>query len=157
MSYMLIQETRERLQAMNTVVASSITAWNLVGRLHRLSVEAYRYRESDWIDHQFYGLRDQNNTLSAILALTNDALELSGDLSCLQIHGLYVHANCQRQGVGQRLVDHAIHLARTRDLNAVFVKSHQSAVSYFEKLEFQLIPVIDEVRDYPYRLVRSVI
>ena len=157
MSYMLIQETRERLQAMNTIVASSITAWNLVGRLHRLSVEAYRYRESDWIDHQFYGLRDQNNTLSAILALTNDALELSGDLSCLQIHGLYVHANCQRQGVGQRLVDHAIHLARTRDLNAVFVKSHQSAVSYFEKLEFQLIPVIDEVRDYPYRLVRSVI
>lgn len=66
MSYMLIQETRERLQAMNTVVASSITAWNLVGRLHRLSVEAYRYRESDWINHQFYGFRDQNNTLSAI-------------------------------------------------------------------------------------------
>ncbi len=47
MSYTLIQETRERLQAMNTVVASSITAWNLGGRLHRLSVEAYRYRESD--------------------------------------------------------------------------------------------------------------
>ena len=68
-----------------------------------------------------------------------------------------MHANYQRQGVGQRLVDHAIHLARTRDLNAVFVKSHQSAVSYFEKLGFQLIPVIDEVRDYPYRLVRSVI
>ena len=157
MSYTLIQETRKRLQAMNTVVASSITAWNLVGRLHRSSVEAYRYRESDWIDHQFYGLRDQNNTLSGILALTNDALELPGDLSCLQIHGLYVHANYQRQGVGQRLVDHAIHLARTRDLNAVSVKSHQSAVSYFEKLEFQLIPVIDEVRDYPYRLARSVI
>jgi len=88
MSYTLIQETRERLQAMNTVVASSITAWNLVGRLHRLSVETYRYRESDWIDREFYGLRDQNNTLSAILALTNDALELPGDLSYLQIHGL---------------------------------------------------------------------
>ena len=143
MSYTLIHETRERPQAMNTVVASSITAWNLVGRLPRLSVEAYRCRESDWIVHQFYGLRDQNNTLSAILALTNDALELPGDLNCLRIHGLYVHANCQRQGVGQRLVDHAIYLARTRDLNAVFVKSHENAVSYFEKLEFQLIPVID--------------
>ena len=47
MSYTLIQETRKRLQAMNTVVASSITAWDLVGRLHRLSVEAYRYRKSD--------------------------------------------------------------------------------------------------------------
>ena len=90
MSYTQIQETRERLQAINTVVASSITAWNLGGRLHRLSVEAYRYRESDWIHHQFYGLRDQNNTLSAILALNNDALELPGDLSCLQNHGLCV-------------------------------------------------------------------
>ncbi len=87
MSYTLIQETRERLQAMNTVVASSITAWNLVGRLHRLSVETYRYRESDWLYYPFYGLRNQNNTLSAILALTNDALELPGDLNCLQIHG----------------------------------------------------------------------
>ena len=47
MPYTLIQETRERLQAMNTVVASSITAWNLIGRLHSLSVEAYRYRKSD--------------------------------------------------------------------------------------------------------------
>ena len=34
MSYMLIQETRERLQAINTVVASSISAWNLVDRLN---------------------------------------------------------------------------------------------------------------------------
>ena len=89
---------------MNTVVASSIIAWNLDGRLHRLSVEAYRYREPDWIDHQFYGLRDQNNTLSAILALNNNALELPGNLSCLQIHGLYVHANYQRQGLVQGLV-----------------------------------------------------
>jgi GNAT superfamily N-acetyltransferase len=157
MSYTLIQETRERLQTMNTVVASSITAWNLVDRLHRLSVEAYRYRESDWIDHQFYGLRDQNNTLSAILALNNDTLELPGDLSCLQIHGLYVHADYQRQGLGQRLIENAVKLARTRHLDAVFVKSHESAVSYFETLEFQWIPVMDEVRDYPYRLVRSLI
>ena len=115
MSYMLIQETRERLQAMNTVVVSSITTWNLVGRLHRLSMEAYRHRESTR-SKQFYGLRDQNNTLSAILALNNYALELPGDLSCLQIHGLYVHANYQRQGLGKRLVDNAIHLARTRYL-----------------------------------------
>ena len=136
MSYTLIQETRERLQAMNTVVASYITAWNLGGRLHRLSVEAYRYRESDWIDHQFYGLRDQNNTLSAILALNNDALELPGDLSCLQIHGLCVHADYQRQGLGRRLIENAVKLARTRHLDAVFVKSHESAVSYFETLEF---------------------
>ena len=47
MSYMLIQETHERLQAIDTNVASSISAWNLVDRLHRFSLKAYRYRESD--------------------------------------------------------------------------------------------------------------
>ena len=114
---------------MNTVVASSIIAWNLDGRMHRLSVEAYRYRESDWIDHRFYGLRGQNNTLSSILALNNDVLKLPGNLSCVQIHGSYVHANHQRQGLVQRLVDNAIHLARTRYLNAIFVKSHENAIS----------------------------
>jgi len=44
MSYALIQETRERLQAINTVVASSITTRNLVDRLHRLSSDTYHYR-----------------------------------------------------------------------------------------------------------------
>jgi hypothetical protein len=37
------------------------------------------------------------------------------------------------------------------------VKAHESAVSFFEHLGFHRIPVTDEVRDYPYRLVRSVI
>ena len=68
-----------------------------------------------------------------------------------------MRANYQRQGLGQGLVDKAIQLARTRYLDAEFVKSHENAVLYFEKLEFQLIPVMDEVRDYPYRLVRSLI
>ena len=157
MSYMLIQETRELLQANNTVVVSSITAWNLDDRLHRFSLEAYRYRGSDWLGAQVYGLRDQNDTLSAILAFNDDTLELPGDLSFLQIYGLYVHANFQRQGLGQKLIENVVKVAQMRHLTAVLVKYHESAVSYFEKQRFRLIPVIDEVCDYPYRLVRSVI
>ena len=156
MSYIFTQETPEALSAINAVLESSITAWNLSDRLYRLSVNAYRYSESDWIDHQFYGLRDQNNTLLAILVLNDDASELPGDQSCLQIHGLYVHSDSRHQGLGQHLVDHAITLATTRQLNALFVKAHESAVPFFTKLEFQHIPVADEIRDYPYRLVRSV-
>ncbi|NCW09436.1 MAG: GNAT family N-acetyltransferase [Gammaproteobacteria bacterium] len=156
MSYIFTQETPEALPAINAVLESSITAWNLSDRLYRLSVNAYRYSESDWIDHQFYGLRDQNNTLLAILVLNDDASELPGDQSCLQIHGLYVHSDSRHQGLGQHLVDHAITLATTRQLNALFVKAHESAVPFFTKLQFQHIPVVDEIRDYPYRLVRSV-
>ena len=88
MSYIFTQETPEALPAINAILELSIGAWNLSDRLYQLSVNAYRYSESDLIDHQFYGLRDQNNTLLAILVFNDDASEDSGDQSCLQIHGL---------------------------------------------------------------------
>ncbi|MEC8126158.1 MAG: GNAT family N-acetyltransferase [Pseudomonadota bacterium] len=153
----MIQETRERLQAINTVLTSSITTWNLVDRLRRLSSDTYHYRESNLIDDQVYGLRAQNKTPPAILALNDNALELPRDLSSLQIHCLCVHADYQRQGLRQHLIENALKLAQMRHLNAVLVKSHESTVSYFEKQGFRLTPVIDEVCDFPYRLVRSVI
>jgi GNAT superfamily N-acetyltransferase len=157
MSYIFSQETPATLPAINDVLASSIAAWNLSDRLYRLSINAYRYSESDWIDHQFYGLRDQNNTLLAILVLNDDASELPGDQSCLQIHGLYVHSDHRHQGLGQRLIEEALDLAKRRHLDALFVKAHESAVSFFKKQRFEHIPVTDEVRDYPHRLVRSII
>ena len=156
MSYIFSQETPEALPAINAVLESSITAWNLSDRLYRLSVNAYRYSESDWLDHQFYGLRDQNNTLLAILVFNDDASELPGDRSCLQIHGLYVHSEYRRQGLGQQLIDHAMALAKSKQRDALFVKAHESAVSFFTKHAFQHIPVVDEIRDYPHRFVRSV-
>ena len=91
------------------------------------------------------------------MALNDDALDLSGALSRLKIHSLYVHTDDQRQGLGQRLIESAVKLAQIGHPKAAFVESHESAVSYFEEQGFRLIPVIDEVRDYPYRLVRSVI
>jgi hypothetical protein len=60
------QETPEALPAINAVLESSIGPWNLSDRPYQLSVNAYRYSESDWIDHQLYGLLDQNNTPLAI-------------------------------------------------------------------------------------------
>ena len=74
MSYRLTHETPDALEAINRVLASSITAWQLSDRLYRLSVNAYRYRHSDWIDYQFYGLRNENNTLVAILVVNEEGL-----------------------------------------------------------------------------------
>ena len=91
------------------------------------------------------------------MALNDDALELPGALSCLQIYGLYVHTDYQRQGLRQRLIESVVKLALMRHPKAVLVNSFESAVTYFKEQEFRLIPLIDEVRDYPYRLVRSII
>ena len=69
----------------------------------------------------------------------------------------FVHSDYRHQGLGQHLVDHAIALATTRQLDALFVKAHESAVPFFTKLEFQNLPVVEKIRDYPYRFIRSVI
>ena len=157
MSYRLTHETPDALEAINQVLASSITAWQLSDRLYRLSVNAYRYRHSDWIDHQFYGLRDENNTLVAILVVNEDGSDLPDDHRCLQIQGLYIRSEDQRRQLGSRLIHEAVQVALKQSLEIVLVKAHESAVSFFEHHGFHRIPITDEVRDYPYRLVRSVI
>ncbi|MCH1448995.1 MAG: GNAT family N-acetyltransferase [Litoricolaceae bacterium] len=157
MSYRLTHETPDALEAINQVLASSITAWQLSDRLYRLSVNAYRYRHSDWIDHQFYGLRDENNTLVAILVVNEDGSDLPDDHRCLQIQGLFIRSEDQRRQLGSRLIHEAVQVALKQSLEIVLVKAHESAVSFFEHHGFHRIPITDEVRDYPYRLVRSVI
>ena len=157
MSYRLTHETQDALEAINQVLASSITAWQLSDRLYRLSVNAYRYRHSDWIDHQFYGLRDENNTLVAILVVNEDGSDLPDDHRCLQIQGLFIRSEDQRRQLGSRLIHETVQVALNQSLEIVLVKAHESAVSFFEHHGFHRIPITDEVRDYPYRLVRSVI
>ena len=157
MSYRLTHETPDALEAINQVLASSITAWQLSDRLYRLSVNAYRYRHSDWIDHQFYGLRDENNTLVTILVVNEDGSDLPDDHRCLQIQGLFIRSEDQRRQLGSRLIHEAVQVALKQSLEIVLVKAHESAVSFFEHHGFHRIPITDEVRDYPYRLVRSVI
>ncbi|MDG1156580.1 MAG: GNAT family N-acetyltransferase [Litorivicinaceae bacterium] len=157
MSYRLTHETPDALEAINQVLASSITAWQLSDRLYRLSVNAYRYRHSDWIDHQFYGLRDENNTLVAILVVNEDGSDLADDHRCLQIQGLFIRSEDQRRQLGSRLIHETVQVALNQSLEIVLVKAHESAVSFFEHHGFHRIPITDEVRDYPYRLVRSVI
>jgi len=157
MSYRLTHETPDALEAINQLLASSITAWQLSDRLYRLSINTYRYRHSDWIDHQFYGLRNENNTLVAILIVNEDSSGLPHDHRCLQIQGLFIAKDNQKRRLGSRLVHEAVQVALDQGLELLLVKAHESAVSFFEYHEFYRIPVTDEVRDYPYRLVRSVI
>ena len=157
MSYRLTHETPDALEAINQLLASSITAWQLSDRLYRLSINAYRYRHSDWIDHQFYGLRNENNTLVAILVVNEDSSDRPDDHRCRQIQGLFIGKHNQKRRLGSRLTHEAAQVALDQSLELLLVKAHESAVSFFEHHRFHRIPVTDEVRDYPYRLVRSVI
>lgn len=156
MSYRLTHEKPDALEAINQVLASSITAWQSSDRLYRLSVNAYRYRHSDWVDYQFYGLRNENNTLVAILVVNEDSSDLSDDHRCLQIQGFFIGKDNQKRRLGSRLIHEAAQAVLDQGFELLLVKAHESAVSFFEQHRFHRIPVTDEVCDYPYRLLRSV-
>lgn len=54
------------------------------------------------------------------------------------------------------MIHEAVQVALHQNIEIVLVKAHDSAVSFFEHHGVHRIPVTDEVRDNPYRLVRSV-
>ena len=120
MSYRLTHETPDALDAINQVLASSITAWQLSDRLYRLSVNAFRYHHSDWIDHQSYGLRNEHNTLVEILVVNEDSSDLPDDHLCLQIQGLFIEKHNQKRRLGSRLIHEAAQVALDQSLELLY-------------------------------------
>lgn len=144
------------VDSINAVIADAMQCWALSDRLYRLSLKAYQYTSSDWIDHRFDAWI--HDDILTGLVVTTDALDddLTEYAQGLLIHGLYVSRHAQGQGVGRQLVQTALTHAANQGVNGCFVKAHETAVSFFQKHGFELLPVIDTARDYPYRLFRSV-
>jgi Predicted acetyltransferase len=150
------EDAAHSIEGVNAVVADAMKPWELSDRLYRLSLKAYQYTPSDWIDHRFDALCD-DDTLVGIL-VTTDALDddLTHRPRGLLIQGLYVVRHHQGQGAGGQLIHAALTQAKAQGADGCFVKAHETAVSFFQQQGFELLPVRDPVRDYPYRLFRSV-
>lgn len=151
-----VAEASNSIEAINALVADAMKRWELSDRLYRLSLKAYQYTSSDWIDHRFDAWMD-DDTLAGIV-VTTDALDddLTHRSSGLLIHGLYVARHHQGKGAGGQLIHTALTLAAAQGVDGCFVKAHETAVSFFQHQGFELLPVVDTARDYPYRLFRSV-
>ncbi len=99
MSYALIQETRERLQ--QSILLSHrqsphrILSINCIASV-RILINTIN-RVGSMINSTDFALR---TTLSTILVLHDNTLELPRNLSNLQIHRLFLHADYQRKGLG---------------------------------------------------------
>lgn len=144
--------SQQALPAVNAVVADSIYAWGLTDRLYRLSVPAYQYSPSDWIDHQFYGVFD--GELSAVLVLTEQASVAPNLGKITLIHGLYINQAHQGLGLGRGLIETAMQWGQAHDTTGLYVKAHATAVPFFHHLGFQPLPIEDPEREYPHRLWR---
>lgn len=141
------------LPAINHLITSAIATWDLAPRVRRLAEPSYRYDEHDCQQLKLLGAY-LHGRLVGIAATQTDCMEIAaGNGSALLLHGLFVHPDVHREGIGTALVDAAKAMAIDGSCPALFVRAERDAVPFFERCGFTKLPIIDEQRDYPHRLV----
>lgn len=146
------------LMFINGIIETAVMSWELPERVKRLSLPNYRYAA------------DHFDTLSLHLALEKETGDVLGVMACgapaeedvpadrtaLLLHGIYVDPVNHREGIGKKLVAHAVKAARKADVEGVLVKAQPDALGFFESVGFERLPVTDPETDFRNRFWKAV-
>lgn len=83
---------------------------------------------------------------------TADTKDTPQHKSGLLLHGLYVHPDCQHQGIGKKLLQAAEKAVREKSLSGLLVKAQADAIGFFTRHGMHEVEVEDSARDYAHRL-----
>ena len=132
----------------NSVIISAVESWQLPERLKRLSLPILQYAAEDLAEFEFF-LHDHNDSVNGVAVLGRDAgLKGKHGTRCALLHGLYVHADAQRTGVGRALQQTVAVHARELGCEGLLVKAQRVARSYFEAQGYEECE--SQSVDYPY-------
>ncbi len=148
-----IRDAREvDVAAVNAVIAAAIDTWDLPARVKRLALPMYRYTQED-LGHLTIRVVEQTSSIVAVAAWEPaNPRDLTGRVSGVLLHGLYVDPIHQRQGFATRLLADGADAARARGDDGILVRAQADAEGYFTRLGFERLPIRDEARDYAKRL-----
>ena len=139
------------LPALNQVVQAAFMTWHLPERVKRLSLPSYLYDDMD-LQHLQLMLAERAGRVVGVAAWEPAApQDCPGSTPGLLLHGLYVHPEEGRRGVGRELLHAARAAAAAAGLGGVLVKAQADAVGFFERLGLQALPVEDTARHYARR------
>jgi GNAT superfamily N-acetyltransferase len=143
----------------NRIVSSAVQCWPFSDRLQRLVLPALHYSIADVQDFEFL-LWYKTHACLGVAVWDPKFAGLDSSLgSVALLHGLYVDAEHQREGVGKLLLDEVHRRAQSKDISSVYVKAERFSSSYFEHLGYRRLP--DDQGPgagksaYPYRLSRN--
>lgn len=140
------------LRAVNAVIASAITTWNLPARLRRLIGPRYQYDEHDL---NYLTVLVAENAAGDIVGIAAwepaDPSDTPQGRKGLLLHGVYIVPELHRLGLGNRLVKKALHAARQHGFAGLLAKANRKAQGFFRATGWQLQKVEHPDRDYPYR------
>lgn len=141
------------LPAVNAVVEAAIAGWRIPERVRRLALPSYRYDTADLAQMSLVVAESPDGRIDGVVAVepAADGAALGRPLA---IHGLYVRPECQRRGLGARLVDAAAAVARRLGCDGLVVRANREARAFFLHRGFAELPTADAERDYPHRFWR---
>lgn len=141
----------EDLTGVNRIIEAAIGTWDLPERVKRLALPLYRYSEVDLTHLDLRLLEGPGGVLAVAAWEPADARDDPGAGSATLLHGLYVRPDAQRRGLGTRLLEDGIRLARVSGSQGILVRAQAGAEDFFQRLGFSRLPVRNEARDYAAR------
>ncbi len=127
------------LTAINRVVETAVGAWPLPERVRRLALPVLCYSDIDGLEFEFLGFEAAGAVVGvAAWEVTVTSRGPQGEPGAL-LHGLYVHPQWQRQGVGQTLQREMGSRAAAAGAQGILLRAERVSVSYFERCGFQRV------------------
>jgi GNAT superfamily N-acetyltransferase len=144
------------LDAINRVVEAAVMSWNLPERVRRLALPGYRYCDLD-LDHlDIVVAEDPRGRLVGIAAWEPAAAkDAPAGQRALLLHGIHVHPDRHRQGIGRRLFGTAEAALREQHFDGLLVKAQADASGFFLALAMTRLPVEEPARQYPNRFWKT--
>ena len=138
------------LDAINQIIEQAVMGWRLPERVKRLALPSYRYNELD-LKYLTLIIAERDNSIVAVAAWDRDSHEGPKDRNGLLLHGIYVHPEHQRSGIGGRLLTEVENVAREQKMDGVLVKAQNDAVAFFLARGMSKLDTEDLQRDYENR------
>jgi len=147
----LRQAAESDLSAVNRVVEAAFMTWDLPERVKRLSLSSYLYDTFD-MQHQRFTVAIAAGQIVGVAAVEEAATQdCPAGGSGLLLHGLYVHPDWMRRGIGSRLLTAVRVAAGEQGYAGVLVKAQSQASGFFRSQGLQALPVEDRARHYAQR------
>jgi len=144
------------LKNINEIIEATILNWNLPERVIRLSLPSYRYNEVDLQYYEIVVAKQEKQIVAVASWQQADAKDTPEKKTGLLLHGLYVQAEKQNQGIGKTLLDLAEKTAHAKSLSGLLVKAQKDSVNFFIKAGMHEMQVSDPDKDYANRLWKDI-
>jgi N-acetylglutamate synthase-like GNAT family acetyltransferase len=143
------------LEHINVAVGSAVASWSLPERVKRLARASYRYDDQDLSHMTMLVAEGAEGGVVGVAAIEPAVAGAWPDSERpALLHGLYVHADRHRSGIGRALLEAAAQAAAGAGYDALVLRANGDASGFFERAGLMRIPQSDAARDYVHRFRR---